>query len=194
MVYTQKIQNAIQFSLETHEIHRKQKRKGKDIPYIVHPLQVGLILAKAGCDEDIIAAGILHDTIEDSVEEMKVTKSIIIDEFGSRVADIVASVSDSDKSLSWEERKAQATEHIGHFSNDSVLVKSADVIANATELFADIKEHGESVFERFNAPKERILSNYHNVITALILRWPGNPLASDLQNIVHILNDTSLKT
>ena len=125
---------------------------------------------------------------------MKVTKSIIIDEFGSRVADIVASVSDSDKSLSWEERKAQVIEHIGHFSNDSVLVKSADVIANATELFADIKEHGESVFKRFNAPKERILSNYHNVITALILRWPGNPLASDLQNIVHILDDTSLKT
>ncbi len=69
MIYTQKIQHAIRFAIKTHEGYQKQKRKGKDVPYITHPLTVGLILAKAGANEDVIIAGILHDTIEDSIEE-----------------------------------------------------------------------------------------------------------------------------
>jgi (p)ppGpp synthase/HD superfamily hydrolase len=43
--------------------HQNQFRKGTDIPYITHPLAVGIILAKAGCSDDVIAAGILHDTV-----------------------------------------------------------------------------------------------------------------------------------
>src|SRR3989344_98403 len=71
------IRDALRFALETHEIHQKQKRKGKDVPYITHPLTVGLILARAGAWPHIIAGGILHDTIEDSVPEHKVTYEIL---------------------------------------------------------------------------------------------------------------------
>ena len=71
MIYTKKIKDAIKFSIKTHEVYQKQKRKGKDIPYITHPLTVGLILARAGAWPHIIAGGILHDTIEDSVPEHK---------------------------------------------------------------------------------------------------------------------------
>ena len=46
--------------------HQNQLRKGTDIPYITHPIAVGIILAKAGCPDEIIAAGILHDTVEDT--------------------------------------------------------------------------------------------------------------------------------
>jgi (p)ppGpp synthase/HD superfamily hydrolase len=56
----------IRFSIKTHEVCQKQTRKGKDIPYITHPLIVGLILARAGAGEEVVIAGILHDTIEDS--------------------------------------------------------------------------------------------------------------------------------
>ena len=45
--------------------HQNQVRKGTDIPYITHPLAVGIILAKAGCSDEVIIAGILHDTLED---------------------------------------------------------------------------------------------------------------------------------
>src|SRR3989344_218680 len=105
MKYTTLIQKAIRFSIKTHEIYQKQKRKGKDIPYITHPLVVGLILARAGADEDIIVAGILHDTIEDSIPEKKVTKETLMERFGKNVAEIVVSVSESNKKLSLEERK-----------------------------------------------------------------------------------------
>ncbi|MBF8280961.1 MAG: HD protein [Candidatus Magasanikbacteria bacterium] len=52
MIYTTLIKDAIKFSIKTHEVYQKQKRKGKDIPYITHPLTVGLILSAAGANEE----------------------------------------------------------------------------------------------------------------------------------------------
>ncbi len=77
MLYNYKISRAIRFSTKTHEVYQKQKRKGKDIPYITHPITVGLILSRAGADENTVVAGILHDTIEDSVEEKKVSEEML---------------------------------------------------------------------------------------------------------------------
>src|SRR3990167_6087050 len=103
MLYSNKISKAIRFSIKTHEIYQKQKRKGKDIPYITHPLTVGLILARAGADEDVVVAGILHDTIEDSVPEKKVTREMLTERFGEKVASLVESVTELDKDMPWDE-------------------------------------------------------------------------------------------
>ncbi len=187
MIYTQKIQHAIRFSIKTHEGYQKQKRKGKDVPYITHPLTVGLILASAGASEDIIIAGILHDTIEDSVPEKKVTKEMITERFGANVTELVLSVTEQDKSLSWEERKKEALEHIETFSHDSLLLKSADIIANTSELVEDYEQYGEEIFSRFNASKDKLIQQYLMTITAIIEKWSKNPLAEDLQSIARKL-------
>ncbi len=183
MIYTNKIKDAVAFSIKVHELDEPQKRKGKDIPYITHPLTVGLILARAGASEDVIVAGILHDTVEDSVVGKKVTKEMLSKRFGATVAKLVMSVTETDKTLSWDERKEQALEHIGHFSHDSVLVKSADIISNTSELIDDYAQDGETVFERFNAPKEKILEHALRAITAIIERWSDNPLKDDLHEV-----------
>jgi (p)ppGpp synthase/HD superfamily hydrolase len=73
---------AIEVAAKAHE---NQFRKGTDIPYITHPLAVGLILAKAGCSDDVIIAGILHDTVEDT----SITLDYIRDTFGNKVSTIV---------------------------------------------------------------------------------------------------------
>ncbi|PIR83678.1 hypothetical protein COU18_03300 [Candidatus Kaiserbacteria bacterium CG10_big_fil_rev_8_21_14_0_10_51_14] len=182
MIYTNKIQKAIRFATKTHEIYQKQKRKGKDIPYITHPLTVGLILSRAGADEDTIVAGILHDTIEDSLPEKKVTRAMLVQRFGENVADIVESVSENNKDLPWEDRKREAREHIQTFSHDSLLVKSADLISNVTEIVADF-ERGETIFAQFNAPIEKLRTHYLESITAIVARWPENPLAADLTEV-----------
>src|SRR3989344_784375 len=91
MLFSSKIQIAITFAIKVHEIDRKQKRKGKDIPYITHPLTVGLILARAGASEDVVVAGILHDAIEDSIREKKVSREMIAGLFGENVAELVDS-------------------------------------------------------------------------------------------------------
>ena len=54
-----KIETAIIFAAKAHH---NQKRKGTDIPYITHPFAVGMLLQKEKCSEEVIAAGILHDT------------------------------------------------------------------------------------------------------------------------------------
>lgn len=181
MIYTSNIKKAIRFSVKTHEVYQKQKRKGKDIPYITHPLSVGLILARAGASEEVVIAGILHDTIEDSVSEKKVTREMLVERFGEEVAALVESVSETDKSLSWEQRKKEALAHIGTFSRGSLLVKSADILSNASELVDDYRREGEVVFDRFNAPKEKILKHYAEAITAIVGKWEESPLAEDLR-------------
>lgn len=185
MIYTFKIQHAIKFSIKTHEVDQKQKRKGKDIPYITHPLTVGLILACAGAGEDVIAAGILHDTIEDSIPEKKVSKKILIEKFNERIANLVESVTEKDKELSWEERKHEALMHIKNFSHDSLLIKSADVISNGSELLEDYKKDGEETLNRFNAPKEKIIQHYLQLIRTIIEYWPSNPLKENLIYLAH---------
>jgi len=189
MIYTPKIQHAIRFAIKTHEIYQKQKRKGKDIPYITHPLTVGLILATANASEDVIIAGILHDTIEDSIKEKKVTKEMIIERFGEKVYELVLSVTEQNKELPWEERKAEAIEHIKTFSNDSLLLKSTDIISNMTEIYSDYKKGGEQTFEKFNAGKNKILRNYNNVVSALISKWSENPLREDLENLFELSSE-----
>lgn len=189
MIYTQKIQEAIRLSVKTHELDEKQKRKGKDIPYITHPLTVGLILATAGASEDVIVAGILHDTIEDSVPENKVTVEMISEIFGDDVGQLVLSVTEQNKSLSWEDRKAEALEHIETMSHDSLFLKSADILANTSEIIEDHRKDGDIIFSKFGGPKERVMQVYTKKIKAIIKRWKENPLAPDLDAIVSELEN-----
>ncbi len=179
------IQSAIRFSIKTHEVYQKQKRKGKDIPYVVHPLIVGLILARVGASEDVVAAGILHDTIEDSIPDKKVSRDMLAKKFGANVADMVVSVSEPSKDLPWTDRKKGALKRIETFSHDSLLVKSADIISNASDLIDDYEKDGEQVFARFNAPKENILRHYLEAITAIIERWEDNPLIRSLRMVAY---------
>lgn len=65
MIYTPLIQKAVSFAIKVHELDAKQKRKGKEVPYITHPLTVGLIVSRVTQDENTICAGVLHDTIDD---------------------------------------------------------------------------------------------------------------------------------
>jgi len=175
-----KIQKAIRFATKTHEVYQKQKRKGKDIPYITHPLTVGIILSQIGADQDVVCAGILHDTIEDSTSEKKVTFEMIEQRFGVEVAQMVLDVSETDKTLSWEERKKEALEHIKSFSHNSLLVKSADIVSNMTELVDDYDRDGDQVFLRFNAPKDRKIKSSLETIKTIIEKWADNPLALEL--------------
>lgn len=176
MIFTPKIQEAIQFAITAHA---DQTRKGKDIPYITHPLSVALILARANAEEDVVIAGILHDTVEDS--EGKITISDVENKFGETVAMLVGHVTEHDKSLSWEERKSQALAHIYEMPYDALLLKSADVLANLSDLLLDLDREGDAVWERFNSPKGKQVERYKNLVEALETVWKENPLLSEIK-------------
>lgn len=185
MIYTPLLHRAIQFAIKTHDVYQKQKRKGKDVAYITHPLTVGVILAHAGASEEVIAAGILHDTIEDSLPSKKVTASMLQERFGSKVAQLVLSVTEPDKNVPWDVRKQEALHHIEHFSHDELLLKSADVISNVAEILDDHARYGDSIFEYFSVPKQKLLQHCSHVIQKILTRWNKNPLYHDLQWFLH---------
>lgn len=184
IIYTLRVKNAIRFSIKTHEIYQKQKRKGKDVAYITHPMTVGTILAMAGAKEDVVIAGILHDTIEDSIEEKKVDEQMIKERFGKRVMEIVKSVSEDKECKDWEEGKRRAREKMKKFNHDSLMVKSADVISNVVELIDDYIINGDEIFKKFGGPKEKVIANYLEVMNIILKRWKKNPLAQDLRNLI----------
>ena len=112
--------------------HRNQRRKNKEAsPYINHPLHVAILLSEIGKvqDSDIIAAALLHDTIEDTN-----TKPDELDElFGKRVRKIVEEVTD-DKNLPQNERKRRQIEHSSELSSEAVLIKLGDKISNVMDV------------------------------------------------------------
>jgi (p)ppGpp synthase/HD superfamily hydrolase len=183
MIYTQKIQEALSLAIKTHELDQKQKRKGKEIPYFAHPFGVGLILSLAGAHEEVIIAGILHDVIEDSSEDNKVSREMIEERFGTNVALYVSDVSETNQGASWDERKHLALLDLDKFSHESLMVKSADLISNNTELLADYEKDGVATFERFNAPKEKTIPHTLEMIDRVLELWDENPLKGDLSSI-----------
>jgi hypothetical protein len=111
--------------------HGKQTRKNGEGHYIVHPLEVAIILMREGGvrSPDTLKAAILHDVVEDTTTTLAQIESV----FGKRVASIVAEVSD-DRSLSASDRKRAQVEHIPHLSTEAKLVKFGDKISNLRSM------------------------------------------------------------
>lgn len=184
MIFSRRLQDAIRIAIDAHA---GQKRKGTDVPYITHLLSVALILSRAGADEDVIIAGILHDAIEDTNGAVK--RENISRVFGERVAGLVNDVTEQDKSLPWEVRKQQALDHISSMDQDALLLKSADVLHNLKELVLDVEEQGEGVFAKFNAPKDKQLDRYQKLADALRSAWKDNPLLPEIEEGVSGLSE-----
>src|SRR3954447_24246970 len=91
--------SALAFAAQAHGAV-KQERKGTDFPYVAHPIRVAEILDRFECNEDVIVAGFLHDTIEDA----NITTEQISATFSPRIALLVTSASEPDKSLPWKTR------------------------------------------------------------------------------------------
>jgi guanosine-3',5'-bis(diphosphate) 3'-pyrophosphohydrolase len=112
--------------------HRHQRRKDAEAsPYINHPIALANVLVEEGGVEDIevLCAALLHDTIEDT----DTTHEELVNAFGSRIAHIVAEVTD-DKNLKSEERKRLQIEHAPKLSVEAKLVKLADKTCNLRDI------------------------------------------------------------
>jgi (p)ppGpp synthase/HD superfamily hydrolase len=139
--------------------HKDQHRKypGVAVPYVSHIAGVASILSRHGFDDEIVAAGALHDVIEDC----GVTYEDLSAKFGTRVADLVRDVSETDKSLSWAERKRRYIEHFALKAWDAQAISLADKIDNfrsivvcATDIgdpWAMFKGGRDAQLERFKA-------------------------------------------
>ncbi|MEX1029985.1 MAG: HD domain-containing protein [Paenibacillaceae bacterium] len=143
--------------------HKNQKRKGTEIPYITHPYAVGMILAQAGCNEEVIVAGILHDTIEDT----EIDIHYIAREFGSNVALIVEGCSEPNKELTWEERKKHTILYLKTAHDEVKMVASADKLHNLRCMNEDYRQLGEDLWSRFQCGRIDQEWYYRNLLKSL---------------------------
>jgi guanosine-3',5'-bis(diphosphate) 3'-pyrophosphohydrolase len=120
---------AAAFAADKHS-HQRRKDHART-PYINHPLAVARVLAEEGGvnDPEILAAAILHDTLEDT----ETTRRELQREFGARIAALVSEVTD-DKSLPKRRRKRLQIDHAPMKSKGAALIKVADKICNLRDL------------------------------------------------------------
>jgi (p)ppGpp synthase/HD superfamily hydrolase len=160
--YFSKINLALEVAAKAH---LKQKRKGTDIPYIIHPAGVALILSQEGYSEDLIIAGILHDVVEDT--EIKL--DFIRMNFGDKIAAIVEGCTEPDKFWSWKKRKCHTIELLKTASMDIKLVSCADKLHNIRTMITDYKKFGEKVWKRFKAGREEYEWYFNSVLDSLYI-------------------------
>lgn len=131
--------------------HKDQRRKypNADVPYMSHVAGVAAVLARHGFSEEVVAAGALHDVLEDC----GVTHAELAAKFGQTVADLVRHVSEEDKSLSWEERKKAYVEHFAVKPWEAQAITLADKIDNFQSIIVCAKVFGDpwAMFKRGKA-------------------------------------------
>jgi (p)ppGpp synthase/HD superfamily hydrolase len=154
--------------------HKDQRRKypGLEVPYISHPAAVALLLARHGFDDEVVAAGALHDVLEDC----NVTYDELVRLFGERVADLVRAVSEPDKSLTWEERKAHYLARFASEPWDAQVVGIADKIDNFQSILVSAAEYGaEATWRMFKGGRAAQLERFE-AMARLLAKLPAHPL------------------
>lgn len=144
------LDKAIIFAVKAHA---NTERRGKGFPYIVHPLEALEIVATITPDQEIQAAAVLHDTVEDT----DVTLEQLRAEFGERVAKLVEEESDSNipgfsDDMSWRERKQMALDRLRGAEYDAKIVAMGDKLSNMRAMARDYRVLGDKLWERFHAP------------------------------------------
>ncbi|MEK7166296.1 MAG: HD domain-containing protein [Patescibacteria group bacterium] len=158
--------------------HGGQKRKGDDLPYIIHPFMVALKLAKFNFSDTVIAAALTHDVLEDTdflEEKLKY-------ELGSEVFEIVKAVTNDD-SLPWEEKKKKYIETVRSGPEGARAVAVADKIHNLESLIIAHAEQGPELWKKFNRGKEQKLWFENEVLKMLRQTWQ-HPLVDEYENLL----------
>jgi len=144
--------------------HAGQMRKTTDIPYIVHPVGVMLVLLESGeNDPALLAAALLHDTVEDT----GVTLAELRERFGARVAEIVEGCSEPDKRDTWEARKQHTVATLKTAPRAIQLVAAADKLDNVRSMMADYAVVGDALWARFKRGRDEIAWYYRAVTSSL---------------------------
>jgi len=161
-----KLTKAIIFAVKKHE---GQKRKGTDIPYIVHPLEALSIASTLTNDEDVLSAAVLHDVVEDCGVSFDKIKS----KFGRETARLVAADTENKREsesaeYTWKIRKQETLNHIEKMDKSSKIIVLADKLSNMRAIYRDYDSLGDALWQRFNCKSKQEQCWYYESIEKLL--------------------------
>ena len=143
------VSEAISFAVKAHD---GMRRKNSNNPYILHPMEAAVIVGTMTTDQDVIAAAVLHDVVEDA----NITIEEIEEKFGKRVRELVESETEDKRADlpptdTWRIRKEE-TLSILKSTNDMgiLMVWLGDKLANIRSLYREWKKEGNDLWLNFN--------------------------------------------
>lgn len=160
---------ALHFAFERHA---GQRRDGDRAPFVLHPLEVGSLLSLAGYHDHIVAAGVLHDVLEDTDTDEAELEGI----FGSRVSTLVRAVSDDPSIEDQQARKAALRRKIAGGPTEAGAIFAADKVSKARELRMELScglmrgEHPDQKLGHYRASLsmlEPVLGRHHLIVGQL---------------------------
>ncbi|MEO5904341.1 MAG: HD domain-containing protein [Gemmatimonadaceae bacterium] len=189
--YSDPINHAFAFAAKHHD---RQVRKGTKLPYLTHPANVAVILARYGRDEQTVVAGILHDVVEDCVRDgytRDMLEQRIGEKFGTGVLETVLAVThrrvdDDGVELSSDEKKADYLKRLESANEAALWVCAADKVHNAHSILSDLRRTADpdSVWSRFNVGKAGTMKWYRDVLNRLKEIGFGQPIVAELADAV----------
>ena len=143
------VSEAIAFAVKAHD---GMRRKKSEAPYILHPMEAAVIVGTMTNDQNLIAAAVLHDVVEDA----GITIEEIEEKFGKRVRELVQSETEDKRAElppaeTWRIRKEESLAVLKKTDDLGVLmVWLGDKLANMRAIYRDFKVEGVAMWQRFN--------------------------------------------
>jgi (p)ppGpp synthase/HD superfamily hydrolase len=156
-------------------VHAGQRRAVDGAPFIFHPLDVASLLYSAGATDPVIAAGMLHDVIEDTAA----VASDLRGRFGRKVTDLVVAVSEDDRIADHDARKAALRAQVAASGHDALLLFAADKLSIVRALRAALRR---GIDDEVTPASVEKLRHYHRSLELLEELEPDAPLVRRLRN------------
>lgn len=158
--------------------HAGQVRNGSGgMPYVEHPIAVAALLEEQGYGDEVLAAALLHDVVEDS----GTTLDEIREEFGEGVAGMVGALTDDEALDSYRERKAEHRERVAAADGEALAIYAADKLTNVRTLRAAHEAEGDAVRDEFKVPIELKTEVWEADLDLLREKAPEVPFLDELE-------------
>ncbi len=167
------VKKAARFAAKAHE---GMVRKGSRFPYIVHPMEVAVIVSMITDDPEVIAAAYLHDVIEDTGVRYEELEEL----FGKRVADLVQAESE-DKSKSWKERKSATIEHLKCGTREQKLLAFGDKLSNLRSTAMDYLVMGDDIWQKFREKDKWEHAWYYENLMEIFREFEETPFFAEYE-------------
>jgi (p)ppGpp synthase/HD superfamily hydrolase len=154
------------------ELYRGQRREVDGASFTVHPVEVASLLYSAVAPDHVVAAGVLHDVIEDSAASAAGLRLRV----GDQVTELVLAVSEDELIADFAARKAALRDQVAAAGQDALFLSAADKISKVRELRI-AAQHGGGT----DATRARRLEHYERCLELLSDLQPQAPLVQRLR-------------